>query len=658
MAATWEDLTRQYGSPLLIPNQQLYDYISRSDVKESIIALSQVPGALQKRELWAEVRRRSKADLFWLSHYFLWDRCPFNETGDIDSNLIKWGTHKEVCELFVQKDDSKPISKQDWRKDRLLLYPRGSAKSTVDGHDCVSWILNFPFVRIGYMTAVSDLAEGFVSEIKGYFTIDPEKPSLMSIFFPEFCFEETKKGAANEFWCPVFLATGKKRKDPTILGLGSEASLSGWHFDVLKCDDLISTSNSTSEEQCRKTAKVFYINKKMLMAYGYCDMVGTRYHDSDIYGEIIEKNVGEIRKSNPKPGVELIENLTTGQVILIGRALTIKPETAKKLEQDGKQITYKEAGKDGCITLFPELLPYSKLMVDVSADEFAFESQMNQDPRPTGFTTFDRPLLLQATVHFEEIPVSGIRTNVWDFAYVAKEKRDYTTGAASIWSDSGVCYINDIVRDRFSPTDLAKAVVNLARKTHPVVVGIEDAPGCRFLEDTIINEARKTNDPQVLAVCSRIDWIPLDRSKDAKINRIKSLHPWLVEGRMKFSNHLPFLDVLYREFERCTMSATHDDLPDVVSFMPRFAPRVRQLIASQYQAPLSREDAIAQAQYNLLYGPWLGDSDYGADAYGNLGRGELISVPMEPESPEPEPELEAYSQIPGVISPLGSGLVG
>jgi phage terminase large subunit-like protein len=658
MAVTWEELISEHKAPQLVPDEILYNYLVRDDVKQSLIALRQVEGALEKRSLYTEVRRRSKSDLFWLARYFTWDASAHNESGSIDDNGIEEESHRVICEFFTKKDETKSIREQDTWKERLLLFPRGAMKSTIAAIDLLQWILVFPTIRCLYLTATSDLAEDYVREIKGYFTFREENPTLMNIFMPEYCFTEKNQGPAGELVCPVFAATGKKRREPTLLGLGIDQAISGRHFDLGLFDDMINTDNSQSAEQNEKIIRNYYINRKTIMSWGYKNIVGTRYNDLELYGKMLDENVGEIVKENPRPTLEITKNTTASRLIMVGKAIEILPETAKRLEAEGRSVTYKEAGESGCDLLLPKIWSYNQLLTEFADNEFAAESQLNQNPRPTGFTTFDRPLLLQATVHFEEIPVAGIRVNVWDFAYVAKEKRDYTTGAASIWSDSGVCYINDIVRDRFSPTDLAKAVVNLARKTHPVVVGIEDAPGCRFLEDTIINEARKTNDPQVLAVCSRIDWIPLDRSKDAKINRIKSLHPWLVEGRMKFSNHLPFLDVLYREFERCTMSATHDDLPDVVSFMPRFAPRVRQLIASQYQAPLSREDAIAQAQYNLLYGPWLGDSDYGADAYGNLGRGELISVPMEPESPEPEPELQAYSQTPGVDSPLGSGLVG
>ena len=45
----------------------------------------------------------------------------------------------------------------------------------------------------------------------------------------------------------------------------------------------------------------------------------------------------------------------------------------------------------------------------------------------------------------------------------------------------------------------------------------------------------------------------------------------------------------------------------------------------------------AQADYNLLYGPWLSDNEFPADAFGRLGLGE-IPVPLvdpDPQTPEP-----------------------
>src|SRR3990167_1729143 len=69
-----------------------------------------------------EVRRRAKSDLFFISKYFL-------GFGNKENSLMTENTHRRVCDLFVVKDDTKTIGEQDWRKERLILYPRGSFKA-------------------------------------------------------------------------------------------------------------------------------------------------------------------------------------------------------------------------------------------------------------------------------------------------------------------------------------------------------------------------------------------------------------------------------------------------------------------------------------------------------------------------------------------------
>jgi phage terminase large subunit-like protein len=660
MAVTWEELIDRYKQAELIENEELYRYLIQPEVRESLISLCQVPGALQKRAVYTEVRRRCKTDLFWLARYFTWDRSPHNVSGDIKENIIKAETHKILCDFMLKKQPDKPISEQDPRRDRMLLYPRSAGKSTISSIDVVQYLLTWPHVRILYLTATDELANNFVEEVKGYFLSVPDEPSLMNIFFSEACHTGGRDaGAAGEYWQPQFVATGKKRREASLTGLGVECAISGRHFEVYVVDDAVNTENSSSEDSSKKVIKHFLINKKALLSNGYCNIIGTRYADHpDLYGFLLENSVGDIRKSTPQPNVDLIENVSTGEMFMIGRAISIKPSTAQKLEQEGRPITYKEAGPDGCFLLLPDIWSFQKLMQELNADEFVVESQLNNNPRPTGRMTFDRVLLESCTVDYRQVPTGGLRTQTWDFSFSQKKKRDFCVCSSCCWDDRGVCYVQDLIRDRFSPSALAQAVVDQIRKWRPIIVGIENAGGSKLLEPAIIAAAYRTNDPQVIAVASKIDWIDVDRSPDAKKTRMSALHPLLVEKRMLFSNSLPFLDTLYTEFERCLTSSAHDDIPDTLGYQPRYAAKVRSLVASQYSAPLSREDAIAQAQYNLLYGPWLGDSDYPADAYGVLGRGEQISVPMEPESPEPDFELEVRSQTPGVDSPLGSGLVG
>jgi len=580
-----------------------------------------------------EVRRRAKCDLFFLAKYVIGYDNQKNE-------LLLERVHRRVCDLFVQKMDSKSIAEQDERKERLLLYPRGCFKSTLNGIDAVQWVLNFPNIRILFMTADTDLAETFLKEFKSRFIIK-ESPSFMNIFFPEFCVEDTKLALGNVSSFTTPARTNKDISEPTVTASSIDSTLSGHHYDVLKSDDVISNRNSGSDDLLLKLYKNFYINKKTLMPYGYLDIIGTRYHTLDLYGRILENNVGELvhlkdEESGLLPSWEYIENKDSGLQIVIGRAIVPKAGVLK----DIKELLEEEA-----ILLFPEYLTFKKLRKEWHENEPASEGQYNQNPRPKSTITFDLPLLHRQTIDHTKIPYSGPITITWDFAFSKKKGRDYSTGVVVRWNDKGHAFIIDLVRDKFSPTDLAKAVVKLAKDWRPQIIGIEKAAGSELLEPAIISESIKTGIPEVMSVCGKIDWIKTDNQKDAKAIRMASLHPWLVDNRMFFANFLPYLDVLYNEFQDCMVSHHHEDIPDVISQQPRYAPRINQLIEEKTLSSYSAEDA----SFNLLFIP-------GSDAFGNIGFANPQAPIAVPVQVEQGPRAEsAYEDAPAI---LGSGLFG
>lgn len=422
------------------------------------------------------------------------------------------------------------------------------------------------------------------------------------------------------------------------------------------CDDIVSNRNAENEEQCLKINKNFKLNKKMLRTWGYCTKIGTRYSDSDSYGIDLENNIGDYTTTSGD-GWELTRNTTTSSLILIGRALQVKPDI--KIELQAKNVPphmyYQEAGEEGCIVLMPRVLPYGRLLSMYNEDrtggtnlDGTFEGQMNQNPTPESNSVFDMNLLQSRTLPYQDLPFRGLISHTWDFAFGKKApNRDFSTGCSAIWNEKGQAYINDLVRDRFStPTALAKAVVSLAVKHHPFVIGIEDAGASSFLGPTILSEAQKTGDPFVVQVCSRIDWIPINNHKEAKKARIAALQPLLADNLLFFANYLPYLKTLYEEFIRCMANVSrHDDIPDVISFQPRYAPRIVKQIIEQGIPTWSRD----QAAYNLIF-------EENTDPFGLPGGGGVFTTSL--EEPRISEDVPAYSYAPGLDSILGGGLIG
>jgi phage terminase large subunit-like protein len=652
----FEELSEQHGGERQIPNDVLYGYLDtyRGDlINEAKLGVDRIP----QSRLGKEVRRRSKQDLMWLAGYFTWETNPHQEGWKpISHNMILEKTHAVICrDFFIQKDDAKSVKEQSSIKFRTILWSRGGLKTTCDIADSVQWILNFPSIRIWFITAADDLAVGILDELKSHFLIKVDAPTLMNLFFPEFCVEEKNLGNQFEFTCPVWAAKQIKRKEPTVYASSVTATASGWHFEVIKGDDVVSDRNSENDDMCRKIIKQFSLRKKTLLPKGYIDLVGTRYHDADLYGADIERaQVGELQETKGT-GWVLTHNIEQKSLFLIGKAMQIKPEVIQKLEAESRPVSYKEAGEEGVILLLPEYLTYSDLCGQFAENESTFESQMNQNPRPTADATFDRPLLLRNTVPFTQLPETGPITQIWDFAFSQKKGRDFSTGSSVIWGADGTMNVHDIVRQRFKPDDLANAVVEFALKWRPFKVGIESAGGSRLLEPAIIAAAYKTKDQRVIEICTHIDWFTPDNQNDAKRIRMAALHPWMVAGRLKFANYLPHLEVLYSEFERCLTNHHHEDIPDSIAQHPRYAPAMA-MAHSLEDDEKTEKFTSSDPAYNLLYGTWLSEDGSPADAFGNLGAGQptpFLETLMEPES-----EDWTESLVPDMPNILGGGLIG
>ena len=656
MLETFDSLTEKYGGLEKIPDEALYEYITRVDVRTSLQNLQAV--GLDKVPMTREVRRRTRTDLFWLVKYFSWGTNPAGVDKHIKENKISREEYQIVCDFFVQKNNTKPVAEQDEFQNRLLLWPRGGFKSTIDVCDAVQWILNFPDIRILFLTGVDDLAVGFVRELKGHFAVKEGDVSLMNLFFPEFCMTEKELDAGNqfEFTCPIWAAKNVHRKEPTVMASSIGSTKSGLHFELIKADDSVCDRNSESPEQCQSISKKIFLAKKLLRTGGYYfELIGTRYADEDHYGVLIEKNVGDI-KTTTNPCWEYTENASTSTKILVGRAIVIKPEVVQRLKVEGKPVTYKDAGPEGCSLLLPQIMSYAWLLREFNENEETFEGQLNQNPRPASFTIFEKEKLLANTVQFTELPSRGPISQTWDFAFSKKKGRDYCTASSAIWNDKGQCFIHDLIRARFTPSELAKAVVDFALKYRPWVISIEDAAGSRLLEPAIKSKALETGDSNVISLMHRIDWVTAETNKDAKKIRMAAMQPWIFDGRLKFAAHLPFLSILYSEFEKCMTGSGHDDIPDVISRQLKHAPAMAQTIVKNEMQTYSS----VEAGWKLLYEEGYQNPYGGFLLSHNPDTGELTWVTEPLQNPiVTVSEDSGIKASPNGLDPiLGSGILG
>lgn len=651
---TFDDLLQQYGTGPSIPDDVLYGWMEQEKDKLVQLVKSGVPKdgtladsiyKLANYPSGQEVRRRSEQDLFWLCRYFTW---PTNSVGTgkaVTENAIEEATHKIVCDFFVKKDRTKTLAEQDPKfKNRMLLYPRGGLKSTVDIVDVVQWILNFPDIRILVLTSSEDLADGFVGMVRGHFLQRKDGFSWMNLFFPEFCVSESSREAAGFFTCPLWEAKKISRPEPTVLASTILETRTGLHFDLAKADDPVSNINSKTPKMCDKVTLLLHEHRKMLMRYGYWDNIGTRYQEHDAYGTELarlEKGGSVLKKLSPV--LEYLEDEKSKTKILVGRAVQITQESEQRLLAERQEITYENAGEEGCCVLLPKLLSYKEFLVEFDKNALDAEGQLNQNPNPPFDSDFTHQMMVDATTKTPtEIPEMGPVSIFWDFAYSKKKERDYSTATVVMWDRTGVGYVIDFIRKRYTPTELAFAVAESILHHLPIKIAVENAGASRFLESSIwdaaLRLARQHKVPKVFETAQAIEWVDVDNTIDAKANRIRALHPEFKFGRMKFDASCPLLSELWLDFERWPRRK-HDDGADSLAQQLRYRPLGQRLAYDEEVTTFSYRNKLDNWARRDIFEPSVEDF---------MALPELVPINL--------PELSVSPQCPaGMPNILGSG---
>lgn len=466
--------------------------------------------------------------------------------------------HRPICEFFHRKNNLRSIQEQVGHRQRQILYPRGSFKTTLDIADTISWILNFPDVRILLMSGTRDLSVRLVHEIKSHFTGNAKLRRL----FPEFCPPEGKDfGSMDEFTVPARKLA--RLREPTVSISTTESVKAGSHFDVVKLDDPVTEQNSATPEQLEKTWRAINYTEPLLDPGGFRDLIGTRYHVDDAYGRVLAQQADD-------------------WLVLQAPAWKLKPGANKDSDRE-----------EDYDLLFPERLSWKFLRRVQRSDGWLFAAQYLNDPRERSRARMDRDKLLRHTVPVTQLPTKGPIFQTWDLAYSNKPGRDYTCGLTGRFDAQGRLWVIDAVRERLSTSELVTAIVEQARKHMPQRIGIEASVGAQFIETQLRLSAADAGAPMPL------EWLKIGREKGSKLGRILSLEPWLERDALWFSAALPGLNFLLEELENAG-SSRYDDMADALANLTRFRDVPETNWFSQ-RRPVEEEPSLASARISPAY---------------------------------------------------------
>ena len=497
-------------------------------------------------------------------------------------NQVHIDVHEDICNnFFVSKNPSYQSFEEFAKsysdlKERLLLVPRGGFKSSIDIADCIQWLLCFPEVTILILTGVYALAQDFVGELASHFILEEigkdskDKPiygprrfkdDTKSVFQILFAEHTVLPGdiLKSEFQTPASLS---KVREPSIMAASIEQNLSGWHFGVLKLDDVVTNENSLTITRLEAVNKQVDVNRALLHPFGFFDVIGTWYDESDYYGICIKNEERFAEEEGKKHLVygsvwEGFFNSNVTMKIYLRSAWWPTPDAKKlgKIEEEMK--------KEDWILWFPERLPYEFLIREKKKNAEGFAIKYENNPRKVHQVKFPRELLLRRTIAATMLPQTGLIVAAVDTAYSTKSWADYTVMVTALIF-GGCFYIIDVVRGKFNEYELPAVIASTGYKWKPKRIAIEDSVGVKWFS----RELRREMDKRQISI--PIEYVSLGLGTKAKSKELKAkpVVRLLGDERMFFSNTCSGLDEVYKELESFgTAQGTHDDVVSALSIL-------------------------------------------------------------------------------------------
>lgn len=534
-----------------------------------------------ERAQWDADRYRAQTDLMYLG---------VNVLGfDFQEN-----PHRALFDLFPKMRPGTPFLMLDQKiKKRLILWPRGLYKTTATRVFMLAAILNYPQIRIGYLTGSDSLAVQQLQALRLLLSnASTDEGSRLRYLFPEFVLTSklTKKGwvdispnwgSQHVFSAPARTETTSAESTFTIFT--PESTSSGRHFSLLVIDDLVNNSNADSGSALKKTWETYLLLQPLLDPGGYSIVAGTRYSFDDTYGKILELattlegnawhisvktcwSAGDClncphpdchhdRSTNILHPTCSAENCTCiGFVAKPGTAGTLFPQAIKK--STGDPIGHTEKW----------------LREMESADARTFANQMLNSPLADAEVVFTEALIQGNTLfNAKDIPgysTPGATTYVCgDLAFSDSPDSDESV-LITFRTYLGRIYIVDLWHGHWKNDLLLTFIVRALKTKTPKHLYLEKPQNPDPIEALLRMKAMQNNCASVPLI-----WLPTGNQKDAKLLRINRAQPVFLADRLKIAANIgtiagapQFPDSYARLLSQLTKfprgGSGHDDLAD------------------------------------------------------------------------------------------------
>jgi len=340
------------------------------------------------------------------------------------------------------------------------------------------------------------LAESFLREIKGHIEHNKEF---------QYLFGKWQLEAKHWKEMSIIIPRSKYMKEVSIAVAGIGTGAVSQHYDVIIDDDIVNRQNVENFEQREKVNQIFKDDFGLLSPGGQNVFVGTRWHEQDIYGRLLEN-------------------------------------------QDYKHILFKAHKNDGSL-LFPKVLS-EKFLEGRKKDmgTALYLAQYENNPQALKGTMFKREWFEIV----EQAPADLKKLRYWDLAATTSSTSDYTVGAL-LGVKNGIYYIINIRRERESSLGIEQLTKQTAMLDGMISIYMEQEPGASGVQ--AIDHYRRE-------VLKGFDF-HADKKASSKVLRASPLASAAEAGNVKIVQG-NWNEELLDEFE-VFPQGVHDDQVDAVS---------------------------------------------------------------------------------------------
>lgn len=398
----------------------------------------------------------------------------------------------------LHDDIERQLNRPSRRK--LILIPRDCQKtSMVTKAWAIQNLLKNPDLRILIANQVWDKAREMLYEIKQLLENKSPLPQLFGPFLSDRWREDDI----------VIRQRSKALSAPSIATTGVGAEQTSTHYDMIFHDDLVGKENYRTPELREKTLEFYRSSISLLEPQGTMVVIGTRWSLDDLYASILENE-------SKYYDVQIRSIVEDGRIIF--------PKKFSKRWDEERKIFLDDPNGNS--------MDYIQHLRD-SQGELFYGQYMN-NPVETGNQKFRKEYFK----YYDRIPEGSFSAMTVDFAIGQKLSSDYTAIAVTAMDSQRNLYIKDILRGRWTASQIIENFVSMHRKWNPDVTGAEKDMIQRVLREGLENALMNAG---IYIAVQELSHAGKEKNKELRIEALEPLyrmgkvfHPhWMRDGTLE-----------------------------------------------------------------------------------------------------------------------------